>query len=326
MTRSRATFVLAAIGIFLFVLLAREVNWGVFVPRIAHINFWLVGGAFLFYVATNILRSCRFSLLLGGRVTVRSLFFIVARQNFWNTVTPFRLGEFSYLYEVGGGAGGGRSLSSLVAVRVLDVAAVAVLFLLGLLLVPETLASRAALALLGIAAVAVSFGILAALLFFGGRTAAGGWIIRLLPERLRPLAETRLSEAAAGFAELRSRRILFRAAFLSVMSWGLTFIGGVFLLSAAGAAPLLALGFVYAFPVFVSMTPLIAFGGFGSFEASVVLPLALLGVPVAEGTIIGIIVHVAELLFLAALALASVCEGGMSRFTRRMPPDNNSAA
>lgn len=300
------TAVFAAIGVVLLVLLLREIRFEELGLAIRSIDWRFTLLAFASYIGANLVRAERFSLILERKISRREFLRIVLLQNFFNVILPFRLGELSYiaLVEKRGGVGLGENIASLIGARTLDLMSIIILFLVGLLTISPSVASSRLLFLVGLAvAVALLAGLAVVTRQSGRAQSARRW----------------WSDVIVGFSIFRGRRTLLSVVALSLAAWILTFFSGALLLRGVGI--LLGAGeylFVYAFPIFISMTPLVVFGGFGSYEGSLVFPLFVLGIDRAVAISSSIVIHLQELGFvfvLAAVGYALIRPGTWGRMS-----------
>ncbi len=282
--------VFSAIGIVILVFLLGEIRLDELGLTFRSIDWRFTLLAFGFYIGANLIRAERFSLILERKISRREFLRIVFLQNFFNVILPFRLGELSYIALVKnrGGVGLGQNIASLIGARALDLVSVIALFLVGLAAVFRGISHSPLFLLTALAmAVAVGVGLAAAVWRSAHTRSKHRW----------------WNDIIAGFSLFRARRTLLLIGVLSLAAWILTFTSGILLLYGSGLR--LGIGeniFVYAFPVFISMTPFLIWGGFGSYEGSVVLPLLVLGVGSAQTIPLAIAIHVQELMFVSSLA------------------------
>jgi uncharacterized protein (TIRG00374 family) len=266
----------------------------------------LLALGFLMYLAANLLRAVRFRLLLGGSAKTGAFFRIVVVQNFMNTFLPLRAGEISYFYMVHriGGITPGKNLGSLLAARALD--------FLAALIIPVAAAPLVrGLPVPGRPIVwVVAFTILL-IVGFAMVLKHAAMLADQVTKRFtsrRPLAVrvgTLAADTLRALDQLRDRHVLVPVALLSLGGWLLIYAVGYALLTGAGMQlPVPDALFAYGFPTLVSMTPVYMFGGFGLFEGSVGSGLSLVGVPLGTALAVGLLLHVAELLFIALPMLA----------------------
>ncbi len=298
----------AVLGVALLLLLAREIRASHLYEAFRVIRWDYFLSAFVVYAAATVTRSERFYILFGKRIPRQTILGISFLRNFFNTLFPFRAGELSYLYFVkkAGHIGTGEGVGSLIGMQMFDIASVLAIFSGVLLYLSRihVVAPRV------VVSVGVSFFVLAALWyacvlrgekirgfaaeFFAG-TIRGG--------KLGAAAVRVADDALASLAVFRREKIALRIAILSLTGWAAIFLSGLLLLKGSGVVLHGSeLFFAYAFPVAVSMSPFMAFGGFGSYEAALAFPLSLLGVNKEAAIISSIVIHIEELFFVVLLA------------------------
>jgi uncharacterized membrane protein YbhN (UPF0104 family) len=258
----------------------------------------------VFYGLANLVRALRFRALTDNKIATLTFLRTVLIQNFLNTFLPLRAGEVSYLVMVhrSGVVKPGANVASLVGARVLDlIAALAI----PLLTLPMSRAWQAeGRPFLWFAGVAISATSVLGL---------GVWRAERLAAWLRKSAGTSrawlarglsiASDALDALGQLRQGKLLGRVSLLTACCWALLYLSGYSAMLGVGLQVSFwdAL-FAYSFPVIVSMTPFYMLGGFGVFEGSIGFGLHLVGVPLELGMAAGVLLHVAELLFVVVLA------------------------
>jgi glycosyltransferase 2 family protein len=251
------------------------------------------------YVLANLLRALRFRALTGDQLPTVALLRTVFIQNFLNTFLPLRAGEVSYLVMVHrtGVVTPGANLASLLGARVLDLVAA---LMIPLVTLPMSRAWAGAELPLGwfATSVVVASALLALGLWQAQRlagwlelraAAANKWLLRAL---------TTAAEALRALSQLRQGHMLGRVALLTAGCWILIYLSGYVTMLGVGAqVPFWDALFAYSFPVVASMMPFYMLGGFGVYEGSIGFGLHLVGVPLESSMAIGVLLHVAELLF-----------------------------
>jgi uncharacterized membrane protein YbhN (UPF0104 family) len=256
------------------------------------------------YFAANVLRARRFRALTGDQIPTRTMLRTVIIQNILNTFLPLRAGEVSYLYMVhkSGVVKAGDNVGSLLGARVMDLLAALALPLVAL---PFSNAWSAEghpfLWFASIAAVAASgfaIGVSRAeplARFFAMRSQTRrAWLNRLLKL---------IADVLGSLAQLRRASLFGRVSGLTLACWTLVYVSGYFNLLGVGVrVPFPDAIFAYSFPNIASMTPFYMLGGFGVYEGSFGMGLHLTGVPLGTAMASGLVLHVAELLFVLGLA------------------------
>jgi len=278
------------------------------------------------YVVANVLRALRFRALTGDQIAPVLLLRTVFIQNFLNTFLPLRAGEVSYLVMVHrtGVVKPGENLASLVGARVLDLIAA---LLIPLITLPLSNAwSSEGRPFAWFAAIAVAG--------MGG-LALGIWRAAPLAEWLSRKASSRrgvlhrvlstASDALLSLAQLRRASMLGRLAALTAGCWILIYLCGYFSLLGVGVSIGFWDGlFAYSFPMIASMTPFYMLGGFGVFEGSIGFGLSLVGVPTQVAMSAGLLLHIAELVFVVLPAPLGLALRPTKSVTRRETPSHQS--
>ncbi|TSC67983.1 MAG: hypothetical protein G01um101472_216 [Parcubacteria group bacterium Gr01-1014_72] len=301
-----ARFVVGAVGIGILLYLVTRVEWGAFLDSARDIRWGYLPLVYGLYAISNIFRALRARLFLPD-APFRNIFGIIGVQNAGNTFLPLRAGEFSYVYLVHQGGIGhiGANISSLLAGRVLDLLAICVIFALSLLLLPTTALPAPIFQSIFWSVLVLTAVILCSI----GLARWLAALVRTFSERFHrhPRTERLLLLCADILTTLTDRRLLASLFVHSLGIWGMMFGAGALLLFVVGVplAPASA-AVAYAFPVFVSLTPLITFGGFGPYEGALTFILLSFGVPEAVAIPASFILHILELLFVAFFGLVSV--------------------
>lgn len=246
-------------------------------------------------------RAIRFSLLLGGKVRLRDLVAVTFARNLFIDLLPVRLGELSYVYLLTRRIG--RTLedavSSLLLATLFDVAAIAPLLVLALVVVGGTadLPVGLLVALAGLLAVGSAVAIRLA-------EPVAGRVATLMAagtptDRRRRLA-TWLEHLTGALREVRTRG-MFAPVFAVSLVVRLTKFGSYYFLflavmSSRGFTAESA-GFFRIFLGVVSaelaaMLPVHGVAGFGTFETAWALGFTQLGFSMDDAVISGFLAHV----------------------------------
>ena len=290
----------------LIALLLRQIDPGDVVALIAsaHISWLLIGCAW--YVLTNVLRACRYGVLLHMEGTVAALRMLpeMFALSFLNNVLPSRAGELSFPYFMARrhGISVGESASVLVASRIFDYLAVACLYVGFTALEFTNLDARSAQIVGGVALL---------LLLSTTLLAAAPWLLstllRLLSWLLQPsrfgsgaalqLVQTAGQQAVETFARIRNWRTYGLTFGWSLLIWLATFAWFGALLSAIGLPqryPLVVVGATFA--SLAKALPFITIGGFGAHEAGWTVGFTLTGMETATAISSGFAVNILTLL------------------------------
>jgi uncharacterized membrane protein YbhN (UPF0104 family) len=259
---------------------------------------------FCAYFAANVLRARRFRTLTGDQIATRTMLRTVIIQNILNTFLPLRAGEVSYLYMVHktGVVKAGDNVGSLLGARVLDLLAALALPLAALPFSRASSADGHAFLWFGLVAATATLGFI-----------LGVWRAEPLSRWLSARASTQrawlnralmmASDVLTSLAQLRRGALLLRVVGLTLGCWGLVYLSGYLNLVGVGVSvPVSDAVFAYSFPNLASMTPFYMLGGFGVFEGTFGMGLHLVGVPLDVAMASGLVLHVAELLFVVSLA------------------------
>jgi uncharacterized protein (TIRG00374 family) len=297
----------AALAVLLLWVVLRGVDRAALVAAIGRASLAGLVAAAVVNLAHNVFRVWRWGALLAPvrpNLRFRPMFVAIILGYLTTWVLPGRLGELvrPALLTAREGVPIGPSLGSIVADRVLDGAAILVLFTLGTFLSPiqgsaaETIRS-AALVLL-VLVVVFMFGAVVAGSFRGRLTA---WFERR-GRGLRWSGRAVLS-LTLGTEALRRPRLLALVLAHSLLAW-LTIATGAWLGVRASGADV-------SLPAMMVMLPLLAFGvavptpgGAGGYHAAMAFGLQMLfGVPADTAVAAGILMHLAVVLPVIALGL-----------------------
>lgn len=303
----RIIFVLASILVFVF--LMRQINLYDVIERSRTIGWVYVLGSFLVYAIINVLRAYRFFCLAGKVVSGKKFFYIIGIQNFLSVVFPFRLGELSYVYLLHkeGKVSIGKNIATLVASRVLDLLSIILIFLLALVSVNRVVNFPLPLILFGVTILVLIAALSVTLIYYGeywNKTIHFiSYKLHLSQLKVFVKCVSKVDSVIDGFSDLRRKQALFTSLSTSIVIWFLSFVGGYLLLLGVG----IRIGFwpsifAYAMPLFVSMTPFMSFGGFGSYEGSLVFGLFLFGLSGPAVIVDSLLIHLADLCFVLSLA------------------------
>lgn len=274
------------------------------------------------YFLANVLRARRFRALTGDQIPTSVMLRAVIFQNILNTFLPFRAGEASYLYAVHrtGVVRAGDNVGALLGARVLDLLAALALPLVTLPLSRAWSADGhpflwfALIACLALLAFAIGIWRAEPLSRFFARRTNGrrAWLNRAL--RL-------VADVLTSLAQLRRAALLRRVCGLTLGCWVLVYVSGYFSLLGVGIdVALWDAIFAYSFPNIASMTPFYMLGGFGVYEGSFGMGLHLVGVPLSSAMASGLLLHVAELVFVLSLAPVTLLLRGAEQMPAQPEP------
>jgi hypothetical protein len=263
---------------------------------------WLLVGLG-FYALTNVLRAGRTACLLRWpRTRIASLVPAMFTVSMLNNVMPMRTGELSFpylLHELG--VQWSRSLAVLLVVRLFDLLAVCLLFMLAALTQLSSLSGSARAVL--VAAVGISIGLSIALAslsvlgqrvldFLSARLSANSRLAAFWGSRVCPPAEKAISALETiRSGPVYSTTLLYSLfIWLATYGWFAAFLRGIGTPQGFGEVALGA-----SFAVIAKSLPLSSFGGFGAHEAGWAFGFALLGQQVDMAIVSGLAVNVLTL-------------------------------
>lgn len=294
----RALSILVTLGLMIF--LITNVEWSDFGELLGRISLLSLLGAGLAYLALNIFRAIRFRTLLDKADTpLRVLIPITLYHNFLVRLLPFKLGELSYIvllrtrlnYSMEEG------VSSLFGARILELLIIVVVFAMSILMGGDIFeAQRNGLMLV---IVMVFIGSVFGLYYAGTLIRFGLTVVdRILgaivskPIALVEKLEHKLLEMATEFDRIRDPRLFLTALFVSMFTYGSSFLTNYILLQAIGldvdfaiVVTIISIGmFSSAFPFSVS--------GFGVVELSWYFSLTTFaGFTESYATSVGFLLH-----------------------------------
>lgn len=312
------------VSFLVFLLLLKQINFSDITSNFKQIQWQFSFLAFMSYIAANIFRACRFSLILNREISLGRFLQIVALQNFWSAILPLRLGEISYLHLVNkNGVKIGPNIASLIGARVLDFLVISGIFFVSLLFVSRSILSIgslfwAALVILAFLAIAGS-----TFIFWNQKVID---YLSLIAEKasfgkfkLTPNLLGLLKKVSEGFNVFRGKKILISITLLSFFVWCSIFLSGFFLLNSVGLD--MSFGrvlFVYSLPVLASLVPFFVLGGIGIYEASTASGLMLFGVSRELAISASLVIHLQELLFMLVFAAFGFVSTFLKHLTRRI--------
>ena len=274
---------------------------------------WLLVGLG-FYALTNVLRAGRTACLLRWpRTRIPSLVPAMFAVSMLNNVLPMRTGELSspyLLHELG--AEWSRGLAVLLIVRLFDLLAVCLLFMISALARFSSLSGAVQTVLAAAVGLSVALAVLLASLsvlgrrvldFLSARLPADARLAAFWQARLRPPAE----KAIGALDTMRSGHVYWVTLLYSLLIWLATyawftaFLTGIGTPAAFGEVTLGA-----SFAVIAKSLPLSSLGGFGAHEAGWAFGFALLGQQVDMAIVSGLAVNVLTLVASLLCGIASL--------------------
>lgn len=239
--------------------------------------------AFGFYALMNVLRALRFRILFK-EVGLRELIGVSFVHNLANNVLPFRIGELSFVFLMRKHAGYDRTLTSLVVLRVLDLAVIAGIFVIAAL---SLSGMETNLRFYGAAVIGIS--LLAGLCLV---------VFRRIPRGRMPAFFWKFQTALDEFTV----PLVIRSIFWTAMVWTSSLF--VFFLLCDGmnvGVGWLALCIPITLVRLSNVLPVSGFAGFGTTEGTWVLGALAVGVDLEAAAATGLIVHVLRLSYTVIL-------------------------
>ncbi len=324
MKRAVQVLLMVLLGGGAFYLVFREVHWDEFVAELASVNWLLFTIGILLFLGLHLSRSIRWGRLVQAmkpEVEFRSYFSICSVGFFLINVLPFRLGEIARPYlllereEVPFGSGAATVLVE----RVLDVAALGVLFV-GVLLwglddiqaVPiEVYGDEYDLVQMGrtlILAALVPFGgAIVVLLILGARgVELGRKVFGIFSSRLGDLFASFLGSFLHAVRSLGSRKAIAQQVFWTAGSWGIN-VCSMWVMAKAfpfGAT----MGFWDGATILVCICVVLIIppppGFAGVFEGAIAIAVhQLYGESMSTAAAFGVLVHISQFALLTGLGV-----------------------
>ena len=278
---------------------------------------------FLLHLLAYFLRGLRFRMLVHSkRVSIRSMFDIVAVHNLLNHTLPMRAGELSYVYllrsreEVPLGEG----LGTLVIARIADLMAFAVflpLAILALYLKDFSFPPYVWKILLPMAPLFFLLTILLILLSFKGRAMLGMFraIVTRMPfvsSRVAQLVLDEFEESVSSFEQLESRWLLLGTIAFSLAILGIICLTGYVLLAGMGHPMRFSLViFCSTFAYLGMLLPVHGFFGFGTHEAGWTAGCMMAEFTQEMGVTSGFAFHIYVLIYATLIGLYGIIRVGV---------------
>ena len=303
MKRETIAKILAVIiTIVLVATLLSQISIGDVAKTLASIDpIYLIIG-FVLYLFSYFFRALRFQILLGNKIGFKDLFTIVCVHNMANNILPARTGEVSYVYlsKKLHNISTGEGIASLMVARVFDLISISLLFFVAALYVRglPPMIDKVIWAIAGFLLLIVL--ILVNLAYFGEQfmNRVGKIInmvsighIRGIPYLLRKGNETMQS-----FEVVKSKRVIIWTGILSMLVWASLYLVNYALINAMGInISFWSVIFVSTFPVFTTILPIQALGGFGTIEGGWTIGFMAIGlskeIAIASGFSLHIIAY-----------------------------------
>ncbi len=281
--------------------------------ELAHARYWAVIPGIVLSVVGLWLRSLRWRVLLGNRISRGHSFHILNVSYFVNGVLPLRVGELAraaLATRLDPPLPVFTALSTIVVERMLDTLAVFALVGLVLAILPVGLE-------IGVVGLALGVGSVVGVIVLAVFAARPAWAYgflnvagRIVPPLQRPTVRAWLEHALEGIAPLASMRATLSALGWTAVAWAVSVLTGYVLLYAIFDEPTWAAAMaMIALASFVIAVPAVP-GNLGPFEAAVVFALAstdLVANPTdAPAVAFALLLHVVNLVTYIAAGLVGL--------------------
>lgn len=271
--------------VFLVWFVFRGVSFGVVVENFKSIPVQAIVVAFFAYALMNLFRAFRFRLLFV-QVGLSELYGVALIHNLMNNVLPFRVGEFSFMYLMRKHAGYDKTVTALVALRVLDFLVIVCIFLFATLFLSDLNAEFR------------RYGIFAAVI--GVFLSLGIMAARSFPRHYLPPFFRQFHDALANYT--------LRMAALTAGWTFLIWLTSLFVFFILCNDMELGVGWIgLCVPITLvrlsNVLPVSGVAGFGTTEGAWVLGMLAVGANLEAAAASGLVVHVIRLCFTLILGL-----------------------
>jgi hypothetical protein len=272
----------------------------------------LILAVFALYIVTTYYKGLRWREILQNKLSRKDSFTSLSVNSMFNNLLPFKLGELSMLYLLRRkGIKYRLSLAFLIILRLMDFAALLLLFIVGLLWMGKIPGITSTLIVIIIAFFILVLVLLIFAVFFHEKALAILlWLVKCCNLDKKRLIKKALKKARLVVKEmqyLKQGGLLFRLALLSLMTWILGIVSVYILMVGMGVAfPFQAMFLAIALQVILSNLPIQGLAGFGTYEGFWVVSFVLLGMDTKTAIITGLNTHLVLLLMTVILGLASL--------------------
>ena len=298
------------IAVILVAILLTQINLGDITTALTSIDPIYIIIGFIFYLCSYIFRALRFYILLNKQISVKDLFSIVCLHNMMNNILPAKMGELSYIYLVNKihTKSTGEGIATLMVARVFDLITVSLLFLVAAISVKNlTLTTYNALAIFGVFLALVVL-ILLNLVYFGAKfmNTARKIIPRIGIGHNKVISYLLVKgdETVLSLEVIKSKRLIGWTWILSMLVWASLYIVNYALINAMGIkASFESIMFASTFPVFTTILPIHALGGFGTIESGWTIGFMAIGIPKEIAITLGFSLHILTYMYFIILGL-----------------------
>lgn len=256
--------------------------------------------SFVLYTLTIILRTMRFNFVLDTKLKLRKLFNIIAIHNLMINLIPMRLGDFSYVYLMKKkGIHISKGLSQLLIIRIYDVIAVSIIFIISSFLVKDT----PLMVNYYVKIIAVFLFLLLSGFFISLRFDKK--LVKIL-KKLNPLKKLMLIERMFITLEdliknfkkswnIKTGLMLF---FQSFIIWSINYLMTYVLIKGFGLPfSFWEVSLIFTFLIILIMLPISTFSGFGVWEGGLTGAFTAFNIPLAKAVPASFAYHIINILF-----------------------------
>jgi glycosyltransferase 2 family protein len=283
----------------------QQASWAYFLPAtgLFLIQMWLRALRWQYLLGHP--DRCRFSDYLDG----------IVLGNFGNYVLPLRAGEFirPLIIKKSGGCGYTQAFVSVMVERVLDLAAVLVMFALLLASLPgiPTYIEHTS-SVLGIISIVVLAGLLVSAFFPMLVKRVSEVVFVVLPERLLKLARKTIDDGLAGAMVFRSPRNLVGSLFGTGVIWFVSYLQMYLSFFVVGIHTefwhAIALTVITGLAIAAPSAP----GFIGVYQVAVLFTFGLCGLDESKGAAFAILTHIHQYLLIVSWGLLATVRRGMA--------------
>ncbi|MFQ6135782.1 MAG: lysylphosphatidylglycerol synthase transmembrane domain-containing protein [Candidatus Hydrothermarchaeales archaeon] len=293
------------IAIILVAILLTQIRLNDILYAIKNISLhWLIFG-FVLYIIGYYFRALRFHILLGRKISIKELFWIVSFHNMTNNLLPARTGEFPYIYLVRNrkGISTAEGVATLAIARILDFVAIAIIFIISTFFVfTELPPSLARFPILLIIAMLFVIFVLYSISSHGEDT------IKVIEDIASKIGVRRSAlfssllekgkELQKEFQTIKSRKIILNAFLASILIWGFIYLMVYVLINDVGITMgLWGAMFCNTFAILTTILPVQGIGGFGTREGGWTIGFILLGVSLETAIATSFALHIAIIVY-----------------------------
>ena len=264
---------------------------------------------FILYVLIMIFRTIRFNFILETKLKLRQLFNIIAIHNLMINVIPMRLGEFSYVYLMKKkGVHISKGLSQLLIVRVYDVIAISVIFIISSFFVKDT-----PLIVKYYVKISTAFLILLLLGFFA-LLMFDKKVVKIL-KKLNPAKKLAIIEKLfvtiedliKNFKKSLKMKTSITLLFYSFLIWVGNYLMTYYLIHGLGLSfNFWEVSLIFTFLIILIMLPISTFSGFGVWEGGLTGAFTAFGITLEKAVATSFAYHIISILFFLILGFFGI--------------------